>query len=146
MWFLKVPTLSDSLLFPFVTSGGSMWRDVARHSGLNIQPWIPHRVRQQPGLHMVNPGWTRGHHRPCFQWFLVRGQIWLPRNQRDRRTKHMVRQISHIEIERQIKQINKGSPPPPLTLKKKYINKQKVWKSWVGLRLTERESFWRKII
>lgn len=88
----------NSFPFPlFLTSRGSVWRYVTRHCRFNNQPWIPSRVRQQPGLYVVNPCWARGHHSSRLQWLLIRGQIWLPGNQWDRSTKHMVRHISHTD-------------------------------------------------
>lgn len=80
-----------------LSSGGSMRRYVTRHCRFNNQPWIPCRVWQQPGLHMVNPRWTWRHYSSRLQWLLIRGQVWLPGNQRDRGTKHMVRNISYTD-------------------------------------------------
>lgn len=77
-------------------SRGSMWWYVKRHCRLNNQPRISCRVWQQLGLYVVHPIGTWGHHSACLQWLLIGGQVWLPGNQWDRGTKHMVRYISYV--------------------------------------------------
>lgn len=74
-----------------VISGGSVWGHIERHRRLHHQPRIPGRVRKQPGLHLVHPVRTGRHDSSRLQRLPVGGQVRLPGNQRDRCTKHMVR-------------------------------------------------------
>lgn len=99
--FVSTRYVDSCFFFPLrclcLSSGGSMRRYVKRHCRFNHQPWIPFRVWQQLGLYVVNPLWTRGHYSSGLQWFLVGGQVWLPGNQRNRSTEHMVRYISYTD-------------------------------------------------
>lgn len=80
----------------FYPSGGSVRRYTERHCRLNNQPWVSCRVWQQPGLYVVHPVWTRGHHSSRLQRLLVGRQVRFSGDQRHRSSQYMVRCTSRL--------------------------------------------------